>query len=75
MPPYTAWFSLKFLVCIVICHMAVIIIHYVLTESTTAVNELQVAIKYIFDLAVRNVRGQIASNFFKVVHMFQPRYF
>ena len=45
-----------------------------LTESTTAVNKLQVAIKYIFDLAVLNVRGQIASNFFKGVHMFQPRY-
>ena len=46
-----------------------------LTESTTAVNKLQIAIKYIFDLAVRNVMGQIASNFFKGVHMFQPRYF
>ena len=44
-------------------------------RNRTAVNKLQVAIKYIFDLAVRNVRGQIASNFFNGVHMFQPRYF
>ena len=42
-----------------------------LTKSTTAVNKLQVAIKYIFDLAVPNVKGQTAFNFFKV-HMFQP---
>ena len=28
-------------------------------RNTTAVNKLQVAIKYIFDLAVRNVRRQI----------------
>ena len=34
-------------------------------RNTTAVNKLQVAINYIFDLAVRNVRGQIASNFFQ----------
>ena len=34
-------------------------------RNTTAVDELQVAIKYTFDLAVRNVRGQIASNFFQ----------
>ena len=37
-------------------------------RSTTPVNKLQVAKIYkiyIFDLAVRNVRVQIASNFFK----------
>ena len=44
-------------------------------NSTTAVDILQVAIKYTFDLAVRNVRGQIASFFFKGVHMFKPQYF
>ena len=44
-------------------------------RNTTAVNELQVAITYTFDLAVRNVRGQIASNFFKGVLMFKPKYF
>ena len=33
-------------------------------RNTTAVDILQVAIKYTFDLAVRNVRGQIASIFF-----------
>ena len=44
-------------------------------RNTTAVNKLQVAIKYIFDLAVRNVRVQIASDVFKGVHMFQPRCF
>ena len=32
-------------------------------RNTTAVNKSQVAIKYIFDLAVRNVRGQISSIF------------
>ena len=41
-------------------------------RNTTSVNKLQVAIKYTFDLAVCNVRGQIASNFFKGVHMFLP---
>ena len=50
------------------CHMAVICVD----RNTTALNKLQVAIKYIYDLAVRNVRVQIASNFFKGVHMFQP---
>ena len=44
-------------------------------RNTTAVDKLQVAIKYTFDLAVRNVRGQIASNFFKGVDMFKPQYF
>ena len=44
-------------------------------RNTTAVDELQVAIRYTFDLAVSNVRGQIASNFFKGVHMFKPQYF
>ena len=44
-------------------------------RNTTAVDILQVAIKYAFDLAVRNVRGQIVSNFFKGVHMFKPQYF
>ena len=34
-------------------------------RKTTAVNKLQVAIKCIFDLAVCNVRSQIASNFFQ----------
>ena len=34
-------------------------------RNATAVNILQVPIKYTFDLAVRNVRGQIASMFFK----------
>ena len=34
-------------------------------RSTTAVADLQVAIKYSFDLAVHNVRGQIASKFFQ----------
>ena len=55
----------------VICHMAVICVD----KNKTAVNKLQVVIKYIFDLAVCNVRGQIASNFFKGVHMFRSRYF
>ena len=44
-------------------------------RNTTAVNKLQVTIKYTFDLAVRNDRGQIAYTFFKELHMFQPRYF
>ena len=44
-------------------------------RNTTTVDILQVAIKYIFDLAVRNVRGQIASFFFTGVHMFKPQYF
>ena len=44
-------------------------------RNATAVNKLQVAIKYTFDLEVCNVRGQTASNFFQGVHMFQPRYF
>ena len=34
-------------------------------RNATAVNKLQVSIKYTFDLEVRNVRGQIASIFFK----------
>ena len=34
-------------------------------KNTTAVNKLQVAIKYTLDLAVRNGRGQIATIFFK----------
>ena len=44
-------------------------------RNATAVNKLQVAIKYTSDLEVRNVRGQIASNFFQGVYMFQSRYF
>ena len=32
-------------------------------KNTTTVDKLQAAIKYIFDLAVCNVRGQIASIF------------
>ena len=44
-------------------------------RNTAAVGELQVAIKYTFDLAVHNVRGPIASNFFKGVHVFKPQYF
>ena len=55
----------------VICHMTFI---YVDSSNATAVNKLQVAIKYTFDLDVRNVRGQIASNFFQGAHMFQSRY-
>ena len=42
-------------------------------RNTTAVDILQVAIKYTFDLAVRNVRGQIASIFFTGVHMLKPQ--
>ena len=39
-------------------------------RNTTAVDILQVAINYYsFDLALRNVRGQIASMFFKGVHL------
>ena len=49
--------------------------HIYVDRNTTAVNKLQVAIKYTFDLEVRNVRGQIASNFFQGVHMFRSRYF
>ena len=41
-----------------ICHMGVICID----RNTTAVNEMHVAIKYTFDLAVSNVREQIASS-------------
>ena len=44
-------------------------------RNTTAVDKLQVAIQNAFDLAVRNVRGQIASIFFKEVYMFKPQYF
>ena len=44
-------------------------------RNATDVNKLQVAIKYTFDLGVRNVRGQIASKFFQGFHMFQPQYF
>ena len=43
--------------------------------NTTAVDILQVPVKYKFDLAVRNVRGRIAVIFFKGVHMFKPKYF
>ena len=32
-------------------------------KNAPAVNKLRVAIKYTFDLEVRNVRGQIASIF------------
>ena len=44
-------------------------------RNTTAVDKLQVAMKYTYELAVRNVRGQMASIFFKGVHMFKPQYF
>ena len=44
-------------------------------RNATAVNKLQVVIKYTFDLEVRNVRGHIASKFFQGVHRIQPRYF
>ena len=54
-----------------ICHIGVICI----IRNTIAVDELQVAITYTFDLAVRNVGGQIVSIFFKGVHMFKPQYF
>ena len=60
-----------FIFLFVICHMTFIYVD----RNPTSVNKLQVAIKYTFDLEVRNVRGQIASNFFQGVHMFQPRYF
>ena len=40
-------------------HMAVIHVH----RNTTAVNNSQVAIKYIFDLAVRNVRDKVPQFF------------
>ena len=60
-----------FIFLFVICHMAFIYVD----RNATAVNKLQVAIKYTFDLEVRNVRGQIASIFFQGGHMFQPRYF
>ena len=33
-------------------------------RNTTAIDELQVAMKYTFDLAVRNVRGQNCLHFF-----------
>ena len=36
-----------------------------IVRNTTGVDEFQVAITYTFDLAVRNVRGHIASNVFK----------
>ena len=39
-------------------------------RNTTAMDILQVAMNYSFDLAMRNVRGQIASMFFKGVHLF-----
>ena len=39
-------------------------------RTMTAVDILQVAIKYTFDLALCNVRGQIAIIFFKGVHTF-----
>ena len=55
----------------VICHTTFIYVD----RNTTSVNKLQVAIKYTFDLEVRNVGGQIATIFFEGVHMFQPRYF
>ena len=48
-----------FIFLFVICHMTFIYID----RNATAVNKLQVAIKYTFDLEVRNVRGQIASFF------------
>ena len=41
---------------------------------TTAVNKLQVAIKYVFDIAVRNVRDKLPPLFSRGC-MFQPRYF
>ena len=44
----------------VICHMAYIYVD----GNATAVNKLQVAIKYTFDLEVRNVRGQLPLFFF-----------
>ena len=34
-------------------------------RNTTAVDIVQVAINYTFDLAVRNVRGQICFHFFQ----------
>ena len=52
-------FFLTFL--FVICHMCAICIG----RNTTAVDTLQVPVKYKFDLAVRNVRGRIAFIFFQ----------
>ena len=49
-----------FIFLFVICHMTFIYVD----RNATAVKKLQVAIKYTFDLEARNVRGQIASNFF-----------
>ena len=57
-----------FIFLFVIYHMTFIYVD----RNATAVNKLQVAINYTFDLEVRNVRGQIVSNFFEGVHMFQP---
>ena len=48
-----------FIFLFVICHMTFIYVD----RNATAVNKLQVAIKYTFDLEVRNVRGQIATIF------------
>ena len=59
---------LFFIFLFVICHMT---FKFVDSNATT-VNKLQVAIKYTFDLEVRNVRGQIASKFSRGVHLFQP---
>ena len=47
-----------FIFLLVICYMAFIYVD----RNATAVNKLQVSIKYTFDLEVRNVRGQIASK-------------
>ena len=39
-----------------------------------AVNKVEVAIKYAFDLALCDVRGKVVSEIFKGVHMFQACY-
>ena len=48
-----------FIFLFVICHMTFIYVD----RNATAVIKLQVAIKYTFDLEVRNVRGQITTIF------------
>ena len=38
-------------------------------RNISAVDKLQAVVKYTFDLAVHNVRGQITSIFFTGVHV------
>ena len=55
------FFYIFYIFLFVICHMANIYMY--VDRNATAVNKLQVAIKYTFDLEVRNVREQSASIF------------